>query len=130
MPQYVHYLVSAAVLSVGLIAMGVTFRVERRREREAMPYLLPAAPLMLFGMTSVLAAIIYFLSYLNSRYSQYLVAVASLSFGIVVVGIAVWIERRRLKTPRPYRSSTTPYLFFGAIVVLLAIKYFLDVLRG
>jgi hypothetical protein len=144
MVEWAHYVVSAAILSFGVTVVGLTCRAELRRRHEPMPALLPTTPFMLFGLAIILAAIIYFLDQLESPYNNYFVAAALLLFGLVVSGSAILIEHlRHRKAQReageaqgktqaismPQLSSTTPFLFSGAITILIAINYFIAIWR-
>jgi hypothetical protein len=54
---------------------------------------------------------------------------AMVLFGASVVGVIVLIEHRRRTDPKGHLSSTTPFLFLGAIAVLVGIVLFLSVFR-
>src|SRR5205807_10664682 len=136
---------SAAILSFGVTVVGLTCRAQRRRQHEAMPSLVPTTPFMLFGLAVILAAIIYFLDQLDSPYSHHFIAAALLLFGLVVCGIAILIEHLRHRKAQgndqgndqgnaqgvstTQLSSTTPFLFSGAITILVAINYFIAIWR-
>jgi heme A synthase len=137
MIEWAHYVVSAALLSFGVTVVGLTCRAERRRQRVAMPSLVPTTPFMLFGLAVILAAIIYFLDQLNSPYNHHFIAAALLLFGLLVCGIAILIEHLRHRKVQdkdqdistPQLSSTTPFLLSGAITILVAINYFIAIWR-
>ena len=133
MIELAHYVVSAAILSFGVTVVGLTCRAERRRQREAMPSLVPTTPFMLFGLAAILAAIIYFLDQLDSPYNHHFVAAALLLFGLIVCGIAILIEHLRhgkvQDISAPQLSSMTPFLLSGAITILVAINYFIAIWR-
>jgi uncharacterized membrane protein len=133
MIQWAHYVVSAALLSFGVTVVGLTCRAERRRQREAMPSLVPTTPFMLFGLAAILAAIIYFLDQLDSPYNHHFIAAALLLFGLIVCGIAILIEHLRhgkvQDISAPQLSSMTPFLLSGAITILVAINYFIAIWR-
>src|SRR5206468_7885675 len=141
MVEWAHYLVSAAILSFGVTVVGLSCRAQRRRQREAMPSLVPTTPFMLFGLAVILAAIIYFLDQLESPYSHHFIAAALLLFGLAVCGIAILIEHLRHRKAQgkdqgnaqgismPQLSSTTPFLFAGAVTILVAINYFIAIWR-
>ena len=141
MVEWAHYVVSAAILSFGVTVVGLSCRAERRRQREAMPSLVPTTPFMLFGLAVILAAIIYFLDQLDSPYSHHFIAAALLLFGLLVCGVAILIEHLRHRKAQgkdqdkdqgistPQLSSTTPFLFSGAITILVAINYFIAIWR-
>ena len=133
MIQWAHYVVSAALLSFGVTVVGLTCRAERRRQREAMPSLVPTTPFMLFGLAAILAAIIYFLDQLDSPYNHHFIAAALLLFGLIVCGIAILIEHLRhgkvQDISAPQLSSMTPFLLSGAIMILVAINYFIAIWR-
>ncbi len=137
MVEWAHYVVSAAILSFGVTVVGLSCRAERRRQREAMPSLVPTTPFMLFGLAVILAAIIYFLDQLDSPYSHHFIAAALLLFGLLVCGVAILIEHLRRRKDQgkdqgistPQLSSTTPFLFSGAITILVAINYFIAIWR-
>ena len=143
MLEWAHYAVSAGILSFGVTVVGLTCRAERRRQREPMPSLLPTTPFMLLGLAVILAAMIYFLDQLDSPYRHHFIAAALLLFGLVVCGMALLMQHLRHRraqgkvegastaplsfTPQP--ASTTPFLFAGAVTVLVAINYFLAIWR-
>jgi uncharacterized membrane protein len=133
MIEWAHYVVSAALLSFGVTVVGLTARAERRRQRVAMPSLVPTTPFMLFGLATILAAIIYFLDQLDSPYNRHFIAAALLLFGLLVCGIAVLIEHLRHRKVQdisaPELSSTTPFLLSGAITMMVAINYFIAIWR-
>jgi heme A synthase len=133
MVEWAHYVVSAAILSFGVTVVGLTCRAERRRQREVMSPLLPTTPFMLLGLAAILAAIIYFLDQLDSPYSHHFLAAALLLFGLAVCGIAILIEHLRHRKAQgivtPKLSSMTPFLFSGAITILVAINYFIAIWR-
>ena len=144
MVEWAHYVVSAAILSFGATVVGLTCRAELRRRREPMPSLLPTTPFMLFGLAVILAAIIYFLDQLDSPYRHHFIAAAVLLFGLVVCGMALLIEHLRHRKaqakaqeeaqekgsiPTRQPSSMTPFLFSGAITILIAINYFIAIWR-
>jgi hypothetical protein len=95
--------------------------------------LLPTTPFMLLGLAAILAAIIYFLDQLDSPYSHHFIAAALLLFGLAVCGIAILIEHLRHRKAQgivtPKLSSMTPFLFSGAITILVAINYFIAIWR-
>jgi uncharacterized membrane protein len=141
MVEWGHYVVSVGILSFGVTVVGLTCRAERRRQHEPMPSLVPTTPFMLIGLAAILAAIIYFLDQLNSPYSHHFIATALLLFGLIVCGVAILIEQLRhrkaqskdqakaqaIPTPKP--SSMMPFLFSGAIAILVAINYFVAIWR-
>jgi FtsH-binding integral membrane protein len=139
MVGWAHYVVSAGILSFGVTVVGLTCRAERRRQRHPMPSLLPTTPFMLLGVAVILAAIIYFLDQLDSPYRHHFIAAALLLFGLVVCGMALLIEHLRHRKdqakgkdqgiPTRRLSSMTPFLFSGAITILIAINYFLAIWR-
>jgi len=133
MVEWADYVASAAILSFGVTVVGLTCRAERRRQSEVMPSLVPTTPFMLFGLAVILAAIIYFLDQLDSPYSHHFIATALLLFGLAMCGIAILIEHLRHRKSQgisaPQRSSTTPFLFAGAITILVAINYFIAIWR-
>jgi len=149
MVEWAHYVVSAAILSFGVTVVGLTCRAEHRRRHEPMPALLPTTPFMLFGLAVILAAIIYFLDQLDSPYNRHFVAGALLLFGLAVCGMALLIEHLRHRKaqgkdqektqekaqekvrgiPTQRLSSMTPFLFSGAITILVAINYFIAIWR-
>ncbi len=133
MVEWADYVASAAILSFGVTVVGLTCRAERRRQREVMPSLVPTTPFMLFGLAVILGAIIYFLDQLDSPYSHHFIAAALLLFGLAMCGIAILIEHLRHRKAQgisaPQRSSTTPFLFAGAITILVAINYFIAIWR-
>ena len=133
MVEWANYVVSAAIFSFGVTVVGLVRRAERRRQREAMPSLVPTTPFMLFGLAVILAAIIYFLDQLDSPYSHHFIAAALLLFGLVVCGIAILIEHLRHRKPQgastPQLFSMTPFLLSGAITILVAINYFIAIWR-
>ena len=133
MVEWADYVASAAILSFGVTVVGLTCRAERRRQSEVMPSLVPTTPFMLFGLAVILAAIIYFLDQLDSPYSHHFIATALLLFGLAMCGIAILIEHLRHRKAQgisaPQRSSTTPFLFAGAITILVAINYFIAIWR-
>jgi hypothetical protein len=133
MVEWADYVASAAILSFGVTVVGLTCRAERRRQREVMPSLVPTTPFMLFGLAVILAAIIYYLDQLGSPYSHHFIAAALLLFGLAMCGIAILIEHLRHRKAQgisaPQRSSTTPFLFAGAITILVAINYFIAIWR-
>ena len=133
MVEWADYVASAAILSFGVTVVGLTCRAERRRQREVMPSLVPTTPFMLFGLAVILGAIIYFLDQLDSPYSHHFIATALLLFGLAMCGIAILIEHLRHRKAQgisaPQRSSTTPFLFAGAITILVAINYFIAIWR-
>jgi uncharacterized membrane protein len=133
MIEWAHYVVSAALLSFGVTVVGLTCRAERRRQRVVMPSLVPTTPFMLFGLATILAAIIYFLDQLDSPYNRHFIAAALLLFGLLVCGIAVLIEHLRHRKVQdistPELSSTTPFLLSGAITMMVAINYFIAIWR-
>ena len=133
MVEWADYVASAAILSFGVTVVGLTCRAERRRQSEVMPSLVPTTPFMLFGLAVILAAIIYFLDQLDSPYSHHFIATALLLFGLAMCGIAILIEHLRHRNAQgisaPQRSSTTPFLFAGAITILVAINYFIAIWR-
>ena len=51
------------------------------------------------------------------------IAAAALAFGLIVVGLTSWIEHRRKNNPMPHLMPTTPFMLFGAIVVLVVIAF-------
>ena len=129
MVEWAHYVVSAAILSFGVTVVGLSCRAERRRQREAMPSLVPTTPFMLFGLAVILAAIIYFLDQLDSPYSHHFIAAALLLFGLLVCGVAILIEHLRHRKAQgkdqdkdqdkdqgistPQLLPTTPFVFFS-----------------
>ncbi len=133
MVEWADYVASAAILSFGVTVVGLTCRAERRRQSEVMPSLVPTTPFMLFGLAVILGAIIYFLDQLDSPYSHHFIATALLLFGLAMCGIAILIEHLRHRKAQgisaPQRSSTTPFLFAGAITILVAINYFIAIWR-
>jgi len=145
MVEWGHYVVSAAILSFGVTVVSLTCRAERRRQREPMPSLLPTTPFMLLGLAAILAAIIYFLDQLDSRYNHHFIAATLLLFGLAMCGMALLIEHLRHRKvqakaqdkdqekdqgmPTRRLSSMTPFLFSGAITILIAINYFLAIWR-
>ena len=139
MVAWAHYAVSAGILSFGVTVVGLPCRAERRRQREPMPSLLPTTPFMLLGLAVILAAMIYFLDQLDSPYRHHFIAAALLLFGLVVCGMALLIEHlRHQKAPAKGKdqgiptqrlSSMTPFLFSGAITILIAINYFIAIWR-
>jgi hypothetical protein len=133
MIEWAHYVVSAALLSFGVTVVGLTSRAERRRQRVAMPSLVPTTPLMLFGLANILAAIIYFLDQLDSPYNRHFIAAALLLFGLIVCGLAILVEHLRHRKVQdisaPQLSSTTPFLLSGAITIMVAINYFIAIWR-
>jgi hypothetical protein len=139
MVGWAHYAVSAGILSFGVTVVGLTCRAERRRQREPMPSLLPTTPFMLLGLAVILAAMIYFLDQLDSPYRHLFIAAALLLFGLVVCGMALLIEHLRQRKakakgedqgiPTQRLSSMTPFLFSGAITILIAINYFIAIWR-
>jgi cytochrome bd-type quinol oxidase subunit 2 len=144
MVEWANYVVTAAILSFGVTVVGLSCRAERRRQREAMPSLVPTTPFMLFGLAVILAAIIYFLDQLDSPYSHHFIATALLLFGLIVCAIAVLIEHLRHRKAKGEAQgkaqdttqgvsrpplSATPFLFSGAITILVAINYFIAIWR-
>jgi hypothetical protein len=133
MIEWAHYVVSAALLSFGVTVVGLTSRAERRRQRVAMPSLVPTTPFMLFGLATILAAIIYFLDQLDSPYNRHFIAAALLLFGLIVCGLAILVEHLRHRKVQdisaPQLSSTTPFLLSGAITIMVAINYFIAIWR-
>jgi len=145
MIEWAHYVVSAGILSFGVTVVGLTCRAERRRQRQPMPSLLPTTPFMLLGLAVILAAIIYFLDQLDSPYRHHFIAAALLLSGLVVCGMALLIEHLRHRKaqakgedqargkdqgiPTRRLSSMTPFLFSGAITILIAINYFIAIWR-
>ena len=137
MIEWAHYVVSAAMLSFGVTVVGLTCRAERRRQRKAMPSLVPTTPFMLFGLATILAAIIYFLDQLDSPYNRHFIAAALLLFGLIVCGIAILVEHLRHRKVQdkdqdistPQLSSTTPFLLSGAVTMMVAINYFIAIWR-
>jgi hypothetical protein len=141
MTEWAHYIASAAMLSLGMTVVGLSCRVERRRQREVMPSLVPTTPFMLLGLAAILAAIIYFLDQLDSPYSHHFIATALLLFGLIMCGVAILIEHLRHRKaqaeahekaqgiPTRQLSSMTPFLFSGAITILVAINYFIAIWR-
>ena len=51
------------------------------------------------------------------------IAAAALAFGLIVVGLTSLIELRRKNNPIPHLMPTTPFMLFGALVVLVAIAF-------
>jgi predicted tellurium resistance membrane protein TerC len=133
MIEWAHYVVSAALLSFGVTVVGLTCRAERRRQRVAMPSLVPTTPFMLFGLATILAAIIFFLDQLDSPYNRHFIAAALLLFGLIVCGLALLVEHLRHRKVQdisaPQLSSTTPFLLSGAITIMVAINYFIAIWR-
>jgi intracellular septation protein A len=88
---------------------------------------------MLFGLATILAAIIYFLDRLDSPYNRHFIAAALLLFGLIACGIAILVEHLRHRKVQdistPQLSSTTPFLLSGAITMMVAINYFIAIWR-
>jgi len=123
------YCLAAAILSGGLAAIGVAGWIDHRRAANPMPSLVPMTPIMLLGAIAVLLGITYFLYTFLSGHSGYYIAAALVLFGSATIAITVLIERLRRNNPKPSRSSTTPFMLLGAIVVLVGIVLFLSVSR-
>jgi FtsH-binding integral membrane protein len=123
------YYFATAILLFGLATIGIAGWIDHRRAERPMPSLVPMTPILLLGTILVLTAVVYFINTLQRGHSGYYIAAALVLFGASVIAITVLIERQRRKNPRRSLSSTTPFLFLGAIVVLVGIVLFLSVGR-
>jgi hypothetical protein len=59
---FADYYVVATALAFGLMIIGITRLIERRRERNPMPHLVPTTPFMMVGALVVLVAIAFSLT--------------------------------------------------------------------
>jgi hypothetical protein len=51
---------------------------------------------------------------------------AALAFGTGIVGLMVWLERRPRKSLDPNLIPTTPFMFLGAFVSLVAVIHLVN----
>jgi hypothetical protein len=62
--------------------------------------------------------------------SDYSIAAAALTFGLILIGLTRWIEHRRGKSPMPHLVPTTPFMLVGILVVLFSVAFSLNVWRS
>jgi drug/metabolite transporter (DMT)-like permease len=120
----------ATAFVLGLVIVGAALEIERRREKNPLPVLVPTMPFILLGAAIVIASIIYFLTFIQSRYRGYFIATAALSFGLLVIAFTHWVERRRQTKIVLHRSRTTPFMFLGAILVLIGVALLVSMWRS
>jgi drug/metabolite transporter (DMT)-like permease len=120
----------ATAFVLGLVIVGAALEIERRREKNPLPVLVPTMPFILLGAAIVIASIIYFLTFIQSRYRGYFIATAALSFGLLVIAFTHWVERRRQTKIVFHRSRTTPFMFLGAILVLIGVALLVSMWRS
>jgi drug/metabolite transporter (DMT)-like permease len=120
----------ATAFVLGLVIVGAALEIERRREKNPLPVLVPTMPFILLGAAIVIASIIYFLTFIQSRYQGYFIATAALSFGLLVIAFTHWVERRRQTKIVFHRSRTTPFMFLGAILVLIGVALLVSMWRS
>jgi hypothetical protein len=120
----------ATAFVLGLVIVGAALEIERRREKNPLPVLVPTMPFILLGAVIVIASIIYFLTFIQSRYRGYFIGTATLSFGLLVIAFTHWVERRRQTKIVFRRSQTTPFMFLGAILVLIGVALLVSMWRS
>jgi drug/metabolite transporter (DMT)-like permease len=120
----------AAAFTLGLVVVGAALEIERRREKHPLPVLLPTMPFILLGAVIVLASIVYFLTLLESRHRAYLITSAVLAFGLLVVAFTHWVERRRQTKIVLHRARTTPFMFLGAIIIVIGLALLVSMWRS
>src|SRR5262249_18720110 len=62
--------------------------------------------------------------------TEYYIAAVALAFRLGIIGVTRLIENRRQKNPMPHLVPTTPFMLFGAIVVVVGIAFALAHLRA
>jgi hypothetical protein len=58
--------------------------------------------------------------------TELIVTLAALAAGACVAGLAVWLERRPRDTFKPLLVPTTPMLFAGLLILVLAAVHLLN----